>query len=950
MRSVFLSVLTVAVLVTTCSASSVPNPITFAGTALPVSAGSTPGPQTIALADVNEDGKDDILVLDTDNDFLYVFLNDGQGNFNSLPDIGLNTDATPVAIAVADFDGDGHLDVVIANEDGQDVTIGFGDGTGVFFNNQQNIPTPDPCPLGVVTADFDNDGHPDIVVLSAPADGSDSTVYFIKSNTDRSFTPSASSMDISSDGSTDIAVGLIDQGNNNWDLAISNANESNVSVLLGNGDGTFQAARLSNVGVTPVAIVIADVGDGTQGGMGKPDGKMDLAVVDEDAVDQNVFLLIGNGDGTFQSPLPTTAGVTSTAIVSADFDGDHLIDFALTSLDESAGLSTLHNDPDHFNDPFSNNENGFALQDYFQALSDGVAVQRGHLKANLGGLPDVLTLSSDGTMAGIFLNTTGGAIVSTPTPVVVGTPTPTPLFPPTVTPTQPTATPTTTPIPIATTTPTQVPIPYGVCNVGAQQVGGQPVAVALGDFDRNGSADIAAADKQGNKIIVLLSHLNSGGGDPCAVLGLTRASDISGITGPVAVVAGDLDGDRKVDLAVVGIDGVSVFFGDGAGGFQPNSANPMPVGSSPGSIAIADFNRDGIPDLIVANEASDNVSIILGGGSRTFAAACSISVGPRKASFVVAGDLNHNGAQDFAVASDQTGDVSVFRQPPPTPGSLSSCTDLAANFHGLPPLQLSAVPQAMVADHLNPSDVAPDLAVAMTSASGSADGSVQIFFAQSSAGSDVVYQNGGVVSVPRPAGSLFNSQPSGLAAGDINRDGQDDLVVTDRKNGDVAILLNQGGSFTSLGQTIPVGSGPAGIAMGDIDDDGVPDVVTANQNDGSVSVLISSLPPPTPTPPPTFTPTNTGTATVTPTATATPTDTPTATPTVTATPTRTRPPTITATVSPTNTARGVIQLQGTCALDPHPSPERRTTVAWSMIVLGVLWVRRRMRRRIADGE
>ena len=370
------------------------------------------------------------------------------------------TDATPVAIAVADFDRDGHLDVAIVNEDGEDVNIAFGDGSGSFLANEMIIPTPDPCPLGAVAVDLDNDNFPDLAVLSAPTDGSDSTVLFIKSNgASRSFTAAPSSVDILGQGATDIAFGKINS-DNSYDLAVSNGDSSTVSVLLGNGDGTFQTPRLVNEGLTPAALVVTELGTPQSG---TPDGRMDLAVVDEGAIFDNIALLYGNGDGTFQNFITTTAGVTSTAIAAADFDRDGKMDLAVTSLDEGVGLSTLRNDFANYGNPFENNEAGFSLQDHFcgNALTcigsapqpiDGVAVQTGHIKPNLGGLPDVITLSSDGTMLGIFLNAT------------VPTPTPTPTFSPTATATstytrQPTVTPTPTPSP--TVPPVQISIGSG---------------------------------------------------------------------------------------------------------------------------------------------------------------------------------------------------------------------------------------------------------------------------------------------------------------------------------------------------------------------------------------------------------------------------------------------------------------------------------------------------------
>ncbi|MFI5366913.1 MAG: FG-GAP repeat domain-containing protein [Candidatus Binatia bacterium] len=903
-----------------------------------MSVGLSAGPQAIALVDVNGDGKADILAVDMDHDQLNIYLNHDNGNFNTTPDSTLFTGTTPVAVVTGDFDRDGKLDLAVANEDDNSVTIAFGEGDGNFgFSTAPFLVSTDPySPIGLAAVDLNGDGAADLAVLS------DSSVYLIKSNGDRTFsTFSPSSVGTRTSGAFAIAAGLINNTDTFIDLAISNTS-SQVSVLLGKGDGTFQLAKLQNVGTTPQGIVIADLGNGN-GSASTKDGKADLAVADQGAlVTDNVWLLYGNGDGSFQNALPTTAEENPTALATADFDGDGKIDLGVgITAGGTTGVDTLRNDTEDFNILQVNNENGFSLPlTSPKGLADAVAVQTGDINGD--GRPDMIAVNSDGDTLGIYINTTGG-VQPTPTPVVVGTPTPTPEFPPTVTPTQPTATPTTTLTPVATPTPTQVPIPYGVCNVPSSLVGGQPVAVAIADFDRNSSADIAVADRAGNRIIILLSKINSTGSTPCEVLGLPPTPRIiTGVTAPVALAAGDIDRDGKPDLAVVGADGVTVFFGNGDGTFQPGGTAPMPAGSDPRSIAIADFNRDGRPDLIVANESSNDVSIILGTGNKTFAAACSISVG-RKASLVVAQDLNHDGTQDFAVASDQTNDVAVFLQAAPTPGSAASCATLAGNFHGLsaPPLTAGLVPRALVADHLDPNDVPPDLAIA--EASNSTDGSVLILYARSTSGA-IYAPNPTSVAVPRPPGALFISMPSALGSGDVNGDSQPDLVVADRNNNDVVILLNSSGKFAPLGQPIAVGSAPVGLAMGDIDGDGVPDIVTANQNDGSISVLVSSRPPPTPTPPPTSTPTNTGTATMTPTDTPTPTPTPTATPTVTSTPTRTRPPTITATAAPTNTQRGVIQLQGSCTFDPNRRSGDRTARAFGVIAIGGLWLRRRLRR------
>jgi hypothetical protein len=913
--------------------------VTFMNTArLSVDVGSD-GPQAIALADVNKDNRPDIIAVSEFSDEVNVFLNDGSGGFGSGPN-PFNVGGGPVAVAVGDFDQDGNMDIVTVNIDSNTVTILFGDSTGSFDAGQQDYPVND-TPVAVAVADYNNDLKPDLAVLN------DDTVYLLMSNGDRTFTPGApASINTRDTGGTDITTGLFN-GDSFPDLAISNLDSDQVSVFLGNGNGTFKAATLQNVGSGPDGIVTGDF-DG--------DAKIDIAVVDSlESADLNVSLLFGNGDGTFQNDARTTAEVSSVAIAKADFDASGRLDFAVTNVSgQDNTVNVLLYDPSAINA-----ENGFALQDFVPGLQLGqgqVAVRADDLNAD--GRPDLIALGEDAGTIGVFINTTGQA--TTPTTPSAGTPTPTPPNPNSPTPTSPPATGTPTPTHTPTATATPIPIPYGVCNTnqpGEPTVGGQPVAVAVGLFKNLRKQFIAVADQAGNRIVILTVQVQtptptitptSGPADVCGVLGLDHGTDVPNVMAPVALLAQDLDGDDNDDLAVVGSAGLSIFYGNGNGGFVAGSGNPMPAGSAPHTLAVADFNRDGRLDIIVADDDSNNSSIFLNSDPnpphRRFAAACPIPVG-RKAGLVIAQDLNLDGLQDFAVASAETIDISVFLQKPPgtptpgspTPGTLPSCPTLAQSFRGLTPLNLPAKPESLVVDSFDLSDAVPDLAVAMSTPGG--NGSFVVFLGRTGSAGDVSYQRQNPVSVPTPVGASQRSLPSALGSGDITRDGRADLVVADRNNDDVALFFANGnGSFESPVLELVNGSTPVGLTMKDIDGDGRPDVVVANQ-DSSVSILISSEPPATPTPPPTLTPTVTPTATIT--GTETPTATPTATPTQTGTTTATRtrvptftpPPTALPTLKP-----GAVSLNGSCAVDPAG---RGGTGALQLSIAALAFVARR---------
>ncbi|MFN0123177.1 MAG: FG-GAP repeat domain-containing protein, partial [Blastocatellia bacterium] len=122
---------------------------------------------------------------------------------------------------------------------------------------------------------------------------------------------------------------------------------------------------------------------------------------------------------------------------------------------------------------------------------------------------------------------------------------------------------------------------------------------------------------------------------------------------PRAAAVGDLNGDGKLDLAVANAnisDNVSILLGDGAGGFVPATPPTVATGNDPFGIVAADFNRDGKLDLATANNnLSATVSVLLGNGDGTFAAAQSFAA-PQSPWRLSAGDLNGDGKLDLAVA------------------------------------------------------------------------------------------------------------------------------------------------------------------------------------------------------------------------------------------------------------------------------------------------------------
>jgi hypothetical protein len=174
--------------------------------------------------------------------------------------------------------------------------------------------------------------------------------------------------------------------------------------------------------------------------------------------------------------------------------------------------------------------------------------------------------------------------------------------------------------------------------------GGSAQFAAVGDFNGDGNADLAVVNGYGGNGVILL--LGNGAG------GFTKASSSTTVgNNPIYAVAGDFNGDSKTDLAVANQydSTISILLGNGSGGFTAASGSPISVGNSPNSIAVGDLNGDGKLDLAVANAGGSSVSILQGNGDGTFTAAANspITLNSSPESIAI-GDFNGDGIADLA--------------------------------------------------------------------------------------------------------------------------------------------------------------------------------------------------------------------------------------------------------------------------------------------------------------
>lgn len=289
----------------------------------------SPSPIWVTVGDFNNSGKPGLAIVDHQQDNVYIFLGNGDGTFTpstaSVETQGVN----PTTVAVGDFTGSGNLGLAASATELVNLAFfqGFGDGA---FNFISGPPPQTGSPDAIAVGDFNKDGKLDL----AFGDGSvtselSKNVNVLLGNGDATFSQAPGSPIIlaactsSPAGEAAVAVGDFN-GDGKLDLALASAGDNCVTILLGNGDGTFTQAAGSpfTVGNQPSAIAIGDF-DG--------DGKLDLAVTNQ--ADNTVTILLGNGDGTFTQATgsPFAVGNGPTSIAVGDFNGSGRLGLAVTN-------------------------------------------------------------------------------------------------------------------------------------------------------------------------------------------------------------------------------------------------------------------------------------------------------------------------------------------------------------------------------------------------------------------------------------------------------------------------------------------------------------------------------------------------------------------------------------------------------------------------------------------
>lgn len=340
-------------------------------------------PVAVVASDFNGDSGIDVA---TANQGLFTFgegtdvlLGDGSGGF--FVDNLFQGHSAPKSVAVGDFNGDGHTDLVLANWLSGDISVLLGAGDGSFAAPANYMVGQACSPNSVVVGFFNSDRTPDLAV----ANGGCNNVSILLGNGDGTFGASQGfGVDINVSPSQLATGDFNDDGN--LDLVVASAGDLGASVLLGRGDGTFSSAPgVNNAGDTPQAVAVGDFNGDTIS---------DLAFADDPSgPNGEISIVLGNGDGTFdqQQFIQYPVGSSTTAVAVGDFNDDSVLDLATT--DDFGAVWVL---PGVGNGTF-----GTPMS---FPVDDAYALTVGNFDANP--LPDMAVASPDPNEVTLLLNNT----------------------------------------------------------------------------------------------------------------------------------------------------------------------------------------------------------------------------------------------------------------------------------------------------------------------------------------------------------------------------------------------------------------------------------------------------------------------------------------------------------------------------------------------------------------
>ena len=702
----------------------------------------------------------------------------------------INLEAGLFGLAAADFNGDGHLDLIAAPNNGpSEVLLLLGRGGTQRFGPPASVPTGG-RPRQLAVGDFNADGKPDLIVsLDSFGQPSGRFAVLLNDGTGKFGTPNIITLqgdplepivgDLNNDGKLDIVAALF-----------TGSSDGKVAIFLGNGTGGFSAVAnspLTTLSVNASEVLIGDFNE---------DGKRDLALPGQSF--GTVTIMLGDGTGGFAAGVSTSTGAAATILTAGDFNNDGHLDLL------NGNRMLLGTGSGSFAAPIivpipENNHNGLAGDVNHDGHLDLVAGGTSGLTIMLGnGTGNMVRAESYASVAAAVLGDfnedgnidltaslrSGIAILEGDGDGAFND---------------------------ALSYPTSLTSPRGIVAADFNNDGKQDFAAVgppFGSFPNGAGVEVALGD--GTGAFTRKSFSSFG-----LFLSLSE------------ITTADFNGDGKLDLAVTrpSEGRVYLLLNDGTGGFPADetSAPHVFAGFGASTVKAGDFNNDAKADLIVTTPNTNNFAVLLGDGSGAF----TVIPGGTLQGFsnifddLDIGDFNGDGKSDIAVVTSGAKMINVLK---------GDGTGHFSNYATAPTPEISV---SVVVKDFN-GDGKPDIAATSSVDQGFITSYVTVLINDGAQG----FNPG--TNYPTDGGGM-------LAVGDFNSDNQPDLAMSSGSTfiggslDGIAVLTNKGNGQFNAAVSVAAGSQSGHLAVGDFNNDGKADVVFSQPGNQSVIVMLNNF-------------------------------------------------------------------------------------------------------------
>ncbi len=845
--------------------------------------------QYICVGDLNNDNRIDIVSANIDSDSVGVLLGYGDGTFADIKTYSAGIGSRPVWVALGDINNDNRLDIVSVNAGTRTIGIYRGNGDGIFdimVNN--SIDTFGDVPSAVDIVDINNDNYLDIVIVTNVyyliiyLGNGDTTFIFSKKYAKDSGTQWIASADFNSDTHLDIVVAntaacnigvflgygngtfteqttystgfasypysaiVADFNNDNiYDIAVSSSGTDKIVIFYGDGNGSFELKRIYSTGFgsKPFGITAADFDNNKQieivvvllgtgdiailneyyvaefanqtiystGSASQPysvaigdfnnDNRSDIVVANSGT--DNLDILFNSNNNTFNIKMTYSidTGSQPQYVITCDINKDDQLDIVSIN-SKSDNISVIMGygngtfkeqmiySTGHGSHPYAGASDDFNND----TLLDLVIANEGtnsigiFLAYNYTSFQSQMTFSSSDSLGPI------GVVISNFNNDNY--------------------------LDIAAVfyTVDQVGILLGCGNGCFSSMithstgdNSRPFGIAVGDFNNDGQLDIVVTNSRTDNVGVLLGY---GNGSFTAVITYSTG----GSSYPTAVAVGDINNDDQLDIIVSNFAAcnVGILFGYGNGSFSVVKTYSTGETSFPYSFTLIDLDIDGQLDIIVANFGASNIGIFFGYGNGSFQNQLTYSTGyPSGPADVTVADFNNDNRLDIAVPILNRDNVGILLG-----YGNRTFAEMMTYSTGA-----GSTPMCVLVSDLN-DDNHLDIVVANI---GTTNIVVLFGFGDGSFLFGTPYSTGGI-----------GSKPSALAIDDLNKDGRLDIIVSNHYENNIGVFYGYGNElFASMtSYTTGDGSHPHSVAIGDFNNDGWSDIVVANYGTDNVGILL----------------------------------------------------------------------------------------------------------------